>query len=264
VREPPQAIPHQHAVLSLERHQVRHRRQRHQIQVVQQESVVGIELPTDQLAQLVGQSGAAETLLGVRAVGPIRVDDRDGAGELTGHRVVVGDHHVDASGLRLGDGLVGHRAAVGGHDEGRTDLLGAGQARRPEIVAVPQAMGHEGLDVTTQVSEPPGEQRGGADPVDVVVAVHQHSLAGSDRIGDPGGCVRTARQFGRIVQVAQLGPQEALRVVGIGAGPHREHRTDRRRQPERALERSHHRWIGADRLDPLGLRWPQAAVLHAR
>ena len=87
--------------------------------------------------------------------------------------------------------VTSRRDAVGGEP---VDRLG-GQA-----VAFVEAARHVPVDLGTQLAQRHHGQRGGADPVGVVVAVHADPLAGGDRPADPLARRRHVAEEHRVVQ----------------------------------------------------------------
>ena len=117
--------------------------------------------------------------------------------------MMVGDHYRDASGLRLGHRLHSGDAAVARDDERCADLAGVGQAGWSEVIPVPQAMRHEGNRVRPSHPQRPGQERGGALAVYVVVTMHQYGRAGGDRSADRGHRLRHPCQLQWIRQLIE-------------------------------------------------------------
>ena len=92
-------------------------------------------------------------------------------------------------------------AAVAGDDERGAGGLGGLQPRGPEVVAIAQTMGQEGLHIGTGQPQGAGEERRGALAVDVVVAVDQDAAAGAHGAGDG---LHRLRHPGERVGVGQL------------------------------------------------------------
>ena len=98
--------------------------------------------------------------------------------------MVVGDDHVEPRRLRLGDLRHGRDSAVHGHDEPAVLARKARQRLASDPVALLEAARQMPFDVRAELAEDQHSERGGADPVDVVVAVDADPLAGRDRRAD--------------------------------------------------------------------------------
>ena len=124
-----------------------------------------------------------------------------------------------------------------------SDGLGGLEPGGPEVVAVAQSMGQEGLHVGAGQAQGAGEERRGALAVDVVVAVDQDAAAGAHRARDG---LHRLRHPGQRVWVRQLGqrrPEEAAgRLFGPVAALDQE-RGQGRRKPQRRGQRLHLRRV---------------------
>ena len=80
-------------------------------------------------------------------------------------------------------------------------------------------------------------QRRRADPVDVVIAVHENRLARANRLGEPrhGPRSRSLRKR-RSVKLIDLRAQKLLRARGIVVAAREEQAAERERQSERVRE----------------------------
>ena len=138
--------------------------------------------------------------------------------------MVVGDDHLEAERLRLGDLLDGGDAAVDGEHEPAA-VVGEPLERLPrDAVALLEAARQVPLDLRAELAERQDGERGGADPVDVVVAVDADALAGGDRGADPlDGDGHVAEQE-RVVRRALAGEEGAGRVEVAVAAPDEDRR----------------------------------------
>ena len=151
-------------------------------------------------------------------------------GQLLGGLVVVGDDHLDPG--RLGRGHLGDRAdpAVDG-DQQRGAAPGQfPDRRRGEPVAVVQAAGDQPVAVRSELAQGRDQDRGRADAVDVVVAVHGDPPAIGDRGADPIGDLGHRVEAERIVVVGRFEEGPCL-IDGPVAATNQGHR-DRFGQPE--------------------------------
>ena len=173
-REPAQAGERQRPVLVDERDDVRDRRQRDEVEVPRQRLVADAE---ERLAELVDDAGPAE--LGERIVGRPRGDHGAVRERLPGP-VVVGDDDLEAARASLGDLLDRGHAAV---DREHQPAALVGQARERfalDAVAFLEAARQVPGDVGAELAQDQDGERGGADPVGVVVAVNADLLARRD------------------------------------------------------------------------------------
>ncbi len=108
-----------------------------------------------------------------------------------------------------------HRAAVAGEHAAARERCGGGEAGRPEVVAVLQAVGNEHLHPGSQLPKRARQHRRSAHSVNVVVAVHEDQLAGIDGGRDTVHGLRHVGHRPGIVQVLQARTQECLRRLGL-------------------------------------------------
>ena len=92
-------------------------------------------------------------------------------------------------------------------------------------------MRHERHDITTDDSEPAGEERGRTNAIDVIVAVNKDAFSAPNRLGDPAGRSNAIGKLSWIAQVLPLGSKVALRLLRIDISPGCEHRTHDRWKP---------------------------------
>ena len=167
---------------------------------------------TDGDHQLQHDAHARQLLERVRAVAPLRIQDRVGVGQHPERLVVIGHDDVDA--VLLGEpDLLGRRdPAIRGDDEPRPAPFRHVHAPCREAVSVPNAVGDEIRDLPAQAHEGRGQEGRGGDPVHVVIAVDQDGLALVDRLPDPRrGAVHVAHGEG-VQEPIQAGFKEILNV----------------------------------------------------
>ena len=174
-----------------QRDQVGDRRQRDQVEL-------GLDRrrPAQRRRQLVGDAGPAE--LGERVAGDDRVQDR-APGQLRARLMVVGDDHLEPGAERrldLGDGA---DPAVGGQQQRGAALGQLGDGRLGEPVAVLEPAGDQPVALGAQLAQRADQDRGRADAVDVVVAVHGDPAPGGDRGPDPLDHLRHRVELERVV-----------------------------------------------------------------
>ena len=90
--------------------------------------------------------------------------------------------HDDLYTAHLGQfqGIVGRNAVVNRDDDARAFCYGAFDSGRLETVSVLVAVGQEAVAVGTHALEKIQQHGGAANPIDVVVAVHDDLLAVAD------------------------------------------------------------------------------------
>ena len=210
-REGCKPLAHQPAVLALERHQIRHRRQRDKLDLVLDARSV------ERLCELEGDAGSAQ--LGARIAAHAGMDDRTIGEQLVGaRRVVVADDHVQPRRPGGGDLVDGCDPAVDRDQQARSTRREPLDGRHRQAVAVFDPVGQEPPDVRAEGPQRGDHDRGGADAVDVVVAVHGDPGPGRDVALDQ--CLRplNARKLAPVVPFASLeeGPRQRLGRQGHG------------------------------------------------
>ena len=133
------------------------------------------------LRQFEGDTGTAEILVLRLAVGAARIEDRVRGRELIAGQMVVGDDDINTRGTGGRDGRVRCYSTIAGDDQLRTDALGLCETCGPEVVAIADAMRHEGMHGPTGAAQDAREHRSGALAVHVVVAVDQDRPFLADR-----------------------------------------------------------------------------------
>ena len=172
-RHEPESVPDQDAVLADQRHHVGDGGERDQVEQMVGKVGRKAERGHQRLHQLEGDAGAAELGEAGAVVRALRIDDRDGRGKLRTRQVVVGDDHSNPGCAGRVDRLDRGDAAVTGQDQAGAASRAAATPGGTEVVAVAQAVRQEGRHVGARRPQRPGEQRGGALAVHVVVAVDQ-------------------------------------------------------------------------------------------
>ena len=229
-RQRGQALAHEAAVLTLERHHVGHGCQADQIEVLGEHVRVAPGDPEHRLGELVRHGRGAQ--LRERVVAERRMHDR-AVGQLVGRPVVVGDDDLEPELARACDlGRRGDRA-VDRDEQSRARRRHPldGLHRQPVSVGaaryVPARIGPE-------PAQGAHEDRGGADAVDVVVAVHDDLRALRDVAEDRLAALVHAGERERVV--ALVGREEVARGLrGVVPAP-REDRGRGRGDAERARE----------------------------
>ena len=191
------------AVLVHERHDVGDRREPDQVGVL-------VDRDAERLRELRDDAGAAELLKGI--VGRTRRDDRTVGKRLT-RAVVIRDDDLEAVRLRAGDLLDGGDAAVDGQDEPAALVGETVERLAREAVALVEAARQMPVRVGAERAQRQNGERGGADPVDVVVAVDADALA--LRRSPPESCRRPRAcpraETGRAAAAPRRGRQRPLR-----------------------------------------------------
>ena len=158
-------------VLVDERHDVGDRGERDDVEVPLEERMAGTE---QRLGELPDDACAAETR--ERIVALQRRDDRAGR-ERLGRPVVVGDDDLEAERSRMLDLRDGGDAAVDGEHEVEALLGEPRQRAGVQAVALLEARRQMPGDVGVQLAQEEDGERGRADAVGVVVAVHADARA---------------------------------------------------------------------------------------
>ncbi len=194
---------HQGPVLTGEGDQVGDRRERHQVQVA-----LGPLGPEESGGELVGDPGRAE--VGTRISAQPRMED-PAVGEAVAGLVVIGDDHSHpgpASGLDLvgaGDPAVRGDQQAGAPGGDALDSL------RGQPVSITEATGDVPVAFRSQLPKRPNQDRGRADAVAVVVAVHGDPESLCDRLPDLLGYLPHALELARVVGLCRI--EEGARLV---------------------------------------------------
>ncbi len=178
--EATQARAHEDAVLADHRHDVARRRDGYEVEVGPRLLVGPPEHAQHGLDELEAHATARQPVEGIVAVGPLGVQHSDGLGQDRPGRVVVADDEVEPARARVRGLLDGRDAAVDGDHEARPSLDGDVEACGTEAVAVLEAVRDEEACVDALRREERQQHRRRGRPVDVVVAVDEHALAGAD------------------------------------------------------------------------------------
>ena len=112
---------------------------------------------------------------------------------------MVEDDDVDAARFEVGDGICGGGAAINGQQQrggvpGQAGLQGV----QAQTVAVIHPMGQVTIDLPPERAQDLEEQRGGSDPIDVVIAENHHGFATLAGLEEPvygGGHVRQVERI---------------------------------------------------------------------
>jgi hypothetical protein len=162
-----------------------------------------------------GDAGGAQGLGGVLAAGLVGIEDGDGGRQRGGNGVVVDDDHVHAElagACDLGD--AGDAAVE--RDEEPGPLAGdALDGAGVESVPLVDAVRNVGLRWSADGVEEEGEERGGADAVDVVVAVEGDLLSLDDGAGEPlhgGGHALHPEGVREVAEIVREEPGGVLRI----------------------------------------------------
>jgi hypothetical protein len=234
-REPREAQPDETAVLAHERHDVRHRPDRREVR--ERECGLRSARPRaqEELRDLERDARPGQARIGVAAVGPLRVHEREGLWAFAREDVMVGDDDVDARRGRLGDLNRAARPGVRRHDQAVTTLARPLDGRAREPVAFRRAVRHVGIDLQPEPGEGLAEDREPAQPVGVEVAQDEHALARRDRLLDAVDDELRVREERRVMETL-LGRVEARAEIGWLHGPAARqdaHRTRRETAPAR-------------------------------
>src|SRR5688572_12781299 len=104
--------------------------------------------------------------------------------------MVVGDDDVDPGPAQLGHWLSSARAAVAGDNHGCTILQRGVNTGFAQVVPIFNSSRNEWNGLRSELAEGPRHDSGGADPIDIVVAVDEHGLAVLARASEPLNSLR--------------------------------------------------------------------------
>ncbi len=223
-RQPAQSERRQDPVLGGERHEVRDRSERDEIEQVAHVGhrprpvpVAIAELGPHRRSDVEHQAHRRHPRNGNVESLPERVDQRERGMRHAGrrHRVMIDHDHFHAERRGRIDRIEIARTAVAGDDElavARREVR-----RRRGREAIPSiAPRDRDLDVRTRRTQERRQQRRGGHAVDVVVAEHADALAALDCIRDPLDRARHPGEPRRRPQCRQPRIDEALRVARLG------------------------------------------------
>jgi hypothetical protein len=240
-REDLEPVTNQNAVGSGERHHVGDGGERDQIEQLlevglrpfhrREEARLAQRLP-QRHAQRERHPAGAEPLRRVVTAGLQRVEHGHRGRHRLGHGVVVDDDHLEPQGVGLADLGVRGDAAVERHQHLRTLGRQALDGGDVEPVAFAKPMRNVRAHLEAHVAQERREQRRGAHAVDVVVAPQGDALLAADRADKPLDRGRQALHAERIRQARQRVIEEALRSLGRGVAPVREHPRRNRMKPQ--------------------------------
>ncbi len=180
---------------------------------------------------------SGEILVRVAAPGTSRVEHGKAIGERPARQVVVGDDHVDPGATGRRHRIAGARAAIAREEHRRAPRDGGLDAGRREIVAVLDAARDERLGAPAEQADGAQEERRRADAVHVVVAVHEHELAGRDGARETlDGAIHVEHLRG-IVQLLELRAEIPLGGLDGREAALTEQAADVTREPELLGER---------------------------
>ena len=216
------------AILSLEGHHVRDGAEGREVEVGAPVLVHGeLEFPGQALAKPEHHSRAGEFGMRIQRIGPVRVDQSFGVGQSFAEGVMVGHDHPHACLARSGDLLDCAHAAVACEEHRSAHGLGGLHGALVNAVALADAVGHVGVHIHADPPQKPVEDRGAADPVHVVVAMHEHlqlALPGVEK--DVAGR-RVVGQKRRVPEVVEGRVQEPICGLGVSdAAPQQQARDE--------------------------------------
>ena len=168
-----EAEPHELAVLPDERHDIRHRTERHKLEPL----AIGATLDRliERLAELIGDADTAEILVRVGAVRAVRIHYGECGRQLLARQMVIRDDDVELPRHRR-DIVDRGDAAVDGDEQSRyrRDPL----ERRPmEAIPLRKPVGNVEIDRRAQRTQAAVEQRRRCHAIHIVVAVNRDVLA---------------------------------------------------------------------------------------
>ena len=162
------------AILALERHQVGHRAQGHQVQQRALFYVHGdpaIRRLADQgLGQLERHAHPGQRLEGIGTVLALGIDHRQGKGQFRPHGMMVGDDDLQRS-ARLIDLVHRADATIHGDHQAHTLAIQLAQGAQVQPIALVHAIGNVGANVGPQAGQRLHQQRGRGHAIRVKVAI---------------------------------------------------------------------------------------------
>ncbi len=150
--------------------------------------------------------------------------------------MVVGDDDLHAALDEGGDHLAVARSAVDGDDELEPRLETTVHDAPREPVAVLRAVGNEEMNVRAEPREDLDEERGPADAVRVVIAVHEDLIAPRDRLVEDARRLRHLVEEKGIVEMLDRGIEYPMGVVDARNAARGEKPRLERAQTEPVLE----------------------------
>ncbi len=143
----PDALRHQHAVVHIERHEIRDRAERHQIEKIRDRRhhhhATRIDLATHGGHHVEGDAHARERARAEAAAGNVGIHDHVRVGQRRSGQMVIRDQHLDAARTRRGDSGNARDAVVDGDDERRPPFRGEPDDLWREPVAELETVGHQ-------------------------------------------------------------------------------------------------------------------------
>ncbi len=233
------------AVLADQRHHVGHGADRGELQERRQ-PLLPVEPLAQRLHDLEGDADARKVLVRVGAVGPLRVDHRQGRRQLGLRFVVVGDDEVDAELAGTARRLGAPDATVHRHDHAHAVGVQPLHRRGLQAVAVPHPFGDEVRDVTSEQFQRATQDDRRGHAVDVVVAVDRDPLPALERGAQPIDRGPHVGEAIRVVQLGELRIEEPVGRLGVGMPPMPEKARDDRRHVERDGQRLRGRLVTHD------------------
>ena len=216
------------AVEALERHHVRDRAERDEVEISEQiglgprvaPEAAGTQLAVHRHDGHEHQADGGEMAEAGEIVEPVGIDHRErGRKRLVGEMMIDHDH-VEAEPLRFGERLVARGAAIDG-DEERGALRGE-RAHRVDVgtVAFEQPVGNVDERPQPGMAQEARQRRGGGRAIDIVVAEDRDRLAAPDGVGDARGGGRHVGQHIRIGHQRAHGRiEEGRHVLDLDSAP---------------------------------------------
>src|SRR5688572_18085318 len=124
--------------------------------------------------------------------------------------MMVGDDDIDPGAAQLGDWLSRAGSAVAGDNHGCTLLQRGVNTGFAQVVPIFNSSRNEWNGLRSKLAKGPRHDRGGTDPIDVVVAVDEHGLAVLTRTSEPLNGLREPEHGKAIMKMGETRPQEVF------------------------------------------------------
>ena len=177
--------------------------------------LLALTLATQRLHQLERDADAGEVLVGIVAVGALRIDHRERRRQRGIRFVMVRDDQIDAQFAGAPRRVSATDAAIDRNDQRHAFGMQSVDRCWLQPVAVLETLRDEVDHIGAEQFERAPQDDGGGDAVDVVVAVDRDPLAVGDRAHDPLDRDLHVGERHRIVQLIERRIEEARRQLRI-------------------------------------------------
>jgi hypothetical protein len=192
-----QALRDKGAVEPMQRGDIGHRAQRHQIEQRKQRAIAGragvvylVQLAPHRDGQQEGHANRRQMAMrraDLAFIEPVWVHHRHGTRQLMRAFVVIDHDHLHPGIRRHGQRIMRHGAAIDRDDQLRAFLPQPHQSLAAGAIALQQAVGDVVAGIMAAQADQADQQRGAGGAIDVVIAIDRHRLALDDGLSDAAG-----------------------------------------------------------------------------